>query len=303
MSQNKIAVLVASILTVVWVCIFGFVNFWDDPSTPLLLSPGTLTLITLLLVPAVLIWLAAASVATSIQTDNRLWRLESDIRNIRSQLSNGRRIRDQGNHHERLGDPVGVPQDDEVASVQPSEGQQTVEEGGDLQTDADPPAADTPTEQYEEIVSNSVLIRALNFAEDDRDVAGIAAVETAARIPEVADLLNSSMRVLELFADIGITVDQMSTQLSNPDDWRNAALAETGRPFTGLYQILDRRFATAVRTARQGNPEFADASRDLRERATAMLEKFAQDADDNEIIGLLNTRTYRSFILLDHADA
>lgn len=303
MSQNKIAVLVASILTAVWFCIFGFVNFWDNPSTPSFLSPGTLTLFTLLLVPAVLIWLAAASVATSIQTDNRLWRLESDIRNIRSQLSNGRKIRDQGSQPERFGEPVSALLVDAETSVQPAEGQPNVEEGGSPQSDADPPAADAPTEQHEEIVSNSLLIRALNFAEDERDVAGIAAVETAARIPEVADLLNSSMRVLELLADIGITVDQISTQLSNPDDWRNAAIAETGRPFTGLYQILDPRFATAVRRARQGNPEFAEASRDLRERAISLLEKFAQDADDNEIIGLLSTRTYRSFILLDHADA
>ena len=303
MSQNKIAVLVASILTAVWVCIFGFVNFWDDPSIPSFLSPGTLALITLLLVPAVLIWLAAASVATSIQTDNRLWRLESDIRNIRSQLSSDRRIRDQGNQPERFADPASAHQVDEGTSMQPSDGQRTVEEDGSPQSDADAPAADAPTEHGEEIVSNSMLIRALNFAEDEKDVAGIAAVETAARNPEVADLLSSSMRILEMFADIGITVDHMSTQLSNPDDWRNAALTGSGRPFTGLYQILDPRFATAVRKARQGNPELADASRDLRERATALLENFTQDADDNEIIGLLNTRTYRSFILLDHADA
>ena len=303
MSQNKIAVVVASILTAVWVCIFGFVNFVDGPTSPSFLSPEALTLVILLLVPAVLIWLAAASVATSIQTDNRLWRLESDIRNIRSQLSCDRKIRDQGNQPERFTDPVNTLEADAETSVQPSGGQPTVEEGGNPGSDADPPATDEPAEPDGEIVSNSILIRALNFAEDERDVAGIAAVETAARIPEVADLLNSSMRVLELFADIGITVDQMSTQLSNPDDWRNAALDDSGRPFTGLYQILDPRYATAVRRARQGNPELADASRDLRERATAWLEKFAQDADDNEIIGLLNTRTYRSFILLDHAGA
>ena len=302
MSQNKIAVVVASILTAVWLCIFGFVNFVDGPSNLSFVSPETLTLLILALIPAALIWLAAASVATSIQTDNRLWRLESDIRNIRSQLSSDRKIRDQGNQAERFGDPVNTHEAEAETSVQPSEGPQTDEEGGN-QSDADPPAADAPTEQDEEIVSNSILIRALNFAEDEKDVAGIAAVETAARIPEVADLLNSSMRVLELFADIGITVDQMSTQLSNPDEWRDAVLADSGRPFTGLYQILDPRFATAVRRARQRNPELADASRDLRERATAWLEKFAQDADDNEIIGLLNTRTYRSFILLDHAGA
>lgn len=303
MSQNKIAVLVASILTVIWVCIFGFVNFVDSPTTPSPLSPGTLTLIILLVVPAALIWLAVASVATSIQTDNRLWKLESDVRNIRAQLSNGQKIRDQGKQPEWFGDPASAIQAGAESSVQPSEGQLTVEEGGDPQSDGESPEDDTPPEQGEEVISNSILIRALNFAEDDQDVMGIAAVETAARIPEVADLLNSSMRVLELFADIGITVDQVSTQLSNPDDWRNAALDGSGRPFTGLYQILDPRFANAVRRARQGNPELADASRDLRERAIALLGKFAQDADDNEIIGLLNTRTYRSFILLDHADA
>ena len=303
MSQNKIAVLVASILTAVWVCIFGFVNFVDSPTMPSPLSPETLTLVILLLVPAALIWLAAASVATSIQSDNRLWKLESDVRNIRSQLASDRRIRDQGNQPEWLGDPVSALQADAETSELPSEGRRTAEEGGNPQSDADLPAADTPPEQGEEVISNSILIRALNFAEDEKDVMGIAAVETASRIPEVADLLNSSMRVLELFADIGITVDQMGTQLSNPDDWRDAALAGSGRPFTGLYQILDPRFATAVRRARQGNPELADASRDLRERAIALLGEFAQDADDNEIIGLLNTRTYRSFILLDHAGA
>ena len=303
MSQNKIAVLVASILTVVWVCIFGFVNFVDSPTMPSPLSPGTLTLIILLLVPAALIWLAVASVATSIQTDNRLWKLENDVRNIRAQLSNGQKLRDQGKQPEWFGNPVSALQADAESSVQASEGQREVEEGEDPQSDGEPPEGDAPPEQGEEVISNSILIRALNFAEDDQDVMGIAAVETAARIPEVADLLNASMRVLELFADIGITVDQVSTQLSNPDDWRNAALDGSGRPFTGLYQILDPRFANAVRKARQGNPELADASRDLRERAIALLEKFTQDADDNEIIGLLNTRTYRSFILLDHADA
>ena len=303
MSQNKIAVVVATILTAVWVCVFGFVNFVDGPTNPSFVSPETLTLVTLLLVPAVLIWLAAASVATSLQTDNRLWRLESDIRNLRSQLSSDRIIRDQGNQPERFAEHVNAHEEDAETSVKPPEGQLPVEEGGSSRSDVDHPAADAPTEQDEEIVSNSILIRALNFAEDEKDVAGIAAVETAARIPEVADLLNSSMRVLELFADIGITVDQVSTQLSNPDDWRNAALDDSGRPFTGLYQILDPRFATAVRRARQRNPELADASRDLRERATALLERFMQDADDNEIIGLLNTRTYRSFILLDHAGA
>ena len=304
MSHNRIAVAVASVLTVVWVCVFGYVNFVDDPSDPVLpLLPETLTLIIQLLVPTALIWLAAASVATSLQTDNRIWRLESDVRNIRNQLSSDRKLRDQGNQPEWFGDPVTTLQANAEASSQPPEQERTVEDEGDPQPDADAPTEDAPPEQEEGIVSNSLLIRALNFAEDEKDVMGIAAVETAAGIPEVADLLNFSMRVLEIFADAGITVDHMGMQLSNPDDWRSAAVPGSGRPFTDLCQILDPGFATDVHRARREIPELADASRNLRERASALLETFVQDADDNEIIGLLNTRTYRSFILLEHADA
>ena len=303
MSHNKIAVAVASVLTIVWVCVFGYVNFMGDPSTPAFLSPGTLTLIIQLVVPAALIWLAAASVSTSLQTDNRLWRLESDLRNIRNQLSSDRKLRDQGNQPEWFGDPVSTLQANAEASVHQPEERQTVEDDGDPQPDADAPTEDAPQEQEEEVVSNSLLIRALNFAEDEKDVMGIAAVETAARIPEVADLLTSSMKVLEFFAESGITVDHMGTRLSNPDDWRNAAVSGSDLPFTDLSEILDPWFTSAVQRAHKEIPELADASRDLRERAAALLGTFARDAEDDEIVGLLNTRTYRSVILLEHADA
>ena len=304
MSYNKIAAVVALVLTVVWLGIFAFVNFVGEPSSPTILSSGTLTLIITATVPVILIWLASASVATSVDTDNRLWKLESEIRNIRAQLASSSKLQDQAGQPEMFGDPVGDRQpgaDAEQTGVDhPADADRN-----EIAIDEDESTDDSHinSDVDGETVSNPILIRALNFAEDEHDVMGIAAVDTAAQIPEVSDLLASSMRILEIFADAGVVVDQLGTQLAAPDHWREANLSGKDRSTTGISQVLDRQFVAAVRGIDDRNPEFSGTSRDFRERAAAFLEEFVKDADDNEITGILNTRTYLSFILLEHAHA
>ena len=304
MSYNKIAAVVALVLTVVWLGIFAFVNFFGDPSSPTILSSGTLTLIIIATVPVILIWLASASVATSVDTDNRLWKLESEIRNIRAQLASSSKLQDQSGQPEMFGDPVGDRQPGTDAE-QTGEDHLADADRNEIAIDDDDSTDDSHanSETDGETVSNPILIRALNFAEDEHDVMGIAAVDTAAQIPEVSDLLASSMRILEIFADAGVVVDQLGTQLAAPDRWREANLSGKDRPTIGISQILDRQFVAAVRGIDDRNPEFSGASRDFRDRAAAFLEEFVKDADDNEITGILNTRTYLSFILLEHAHA
>ena len=304
MSRNKIAAIVALVLSIVWACVFAFVHFMDDPADPSFLSSGTLTLIFTAAVPIFLIWLASASIATSIQTEDRLWKLEVEMGNIRAQLASSSKIRDMSPQPEGIVDAVfdtrpGADADDESAG-----GDQAAEaddQTGDGQPGAEEPITGIAPREEEDGISNSILIRALNFAEDNNDVMGIAAVDTAARIPEVANLLDSSMNILEIFAESGISVDNLHTTLSAPEAWREAEFAGRNNSVTDLSDLSEIHLAGSVRRIRNELPEFVEASQLFRERAAEFLSRFVRNADDNEIIGILNTRTYRSFLLLEHA--
>ena len=307
MSRNRLAAVVALILSVAWICLYVFVALLDDPFQPSLVSPATLDILAMIVFPVVLIWIAAASIAASVQTDDRLWALESEVRNLRAVLTSSSRLRTRTAEDEETSDVhPGLHAED---GGEPGEGLDEDPAGGDPDSADEPQAAPGEVEEEageppeEEAVSNSTLVRALNFAEDENDVMGIAAVDTASRMPEVAELLDLSMQMLVQLVNAGISVDHMQTHVAAPEDWRQGPASGRGIRVAELSELIDSAYQKPVNALLADQPDFAEAARQFRSSATGFLESFVQQADDDEIRGMLNTRTYRALLLIEHSMA
>ena len=106
MSRNMILVTMALALTVIWLGFMAFVHYVDRPDSPVLVAPDTVVTAVVLVVPIVLVWLAAAIMSyTSVQDD--LWRLNNEVRNLRAALSH--RVKLDGQPESGRSETGGVP--------------------------------------------------------------------------------------------------------------------------------------------------------------------------------------------------
>ena len=311
MSRNWLAAISALALSAIWIgaCIGVFVV--GSPDEPFLIAPGTLTAAVVWAAPVILIWLACATIAFSVQTDHRLWQLESQIHSVRLVQASNDDIRSQLASGEGLTitEVAQQPESDAAAETPPETPAQ--EEVFNFVEIEPLPRTEQKTgiskafedEDLEEaaVISNSLIIRALNFAEDENDVMGIAAVDTAAQDEEIAGLLRSSMQVLQSLVDAGISIDHLQLRIAPPDEWRMKMIDSADMDFAELSSISDRHFVLAARRLVRNDPEFEKGARLLQKNAVDFLDRFVNDADDDEVAGLLNTRTYRAFLLLEQA--
>ena len=311
MSRNWLAAISALVLSAVWIgaCVGVFVV--GSPDEPFLIAPSALTAAVVWAAPVILIWLACATIAFSVQTNHRLWQLESQIHSVRLVQASNDDIRSQLASGEGLAITEVAHQPEPVAAAEPPTEPPAQEEVFDFVEIEPLPRTEQKTgiskvfeeESLEEaaVISNSLIIRALNFAEDENDVMGIAAVETAAEDEQIAGVLRSSMQVLQTLVDAGISIDHLQQRLAQPDEWRVTMTDSADTDFAELSSISDRHFVLAARRLVRSNPEFEESAKLFRANAVDFLDRFVDNADDDEIAGLLNTRTYRAFLLLEHA--
>ena len=279
MSRNMILVTMALALTVIWLGFMAFVHYVDRPDSPVLVAPDTVVTAVVLVVPIVLVWLAAAIMSyTSVQDD--LWRLNNEVRNLRAALSH--RVKLDGQPESGRSETGGVP-------ASGATGRNSGAEVAGART--------RPTG-----IPNSIIIRALNFAEDFDDIAGTAAVEAAGRHPEIARLLDSSIEVLDRIATAGVSLDDLYPDMAGLEEWRTADLDSPDTDFRRLGRISGSRDLSLMYGYIGQEPDFQEMAAGFRDQARRFLATFIGSADDNEITAVLASRTILAFLLLENLD-
>lgn len=142
-------------------------------------------------------------------------------------------------------------------------------------------------------------ILALNFPQDANDRAGFAVLARALASRELARLLQASEDCLNLLAHLGLYMDDLLLAPATAQDWRQFARGGRARAdLMPLNGINDPAAITAVREALRTDPIFRDAALHFQRKFDQMLGQVAPEAGDEALLGLLDTRSGRAFVLL-----
>ena len=143
------------------------------------------------------------------------------------------------------------------------------------------------------------LIRALDFPRDADDREGFRALRAALRHHGLAQMLQAAEDVLNLLSQEGIFVDELPVEPADPAAWRRfiAGRARAG----GRGPRRHARPAGARGGAgADASPIRSSATRRCSSSAasTRVLQEFAGEATDAELIEVAGTRSGRAFMLL-----
>ena len=156
--------------------------------------------------------------------------------------------------------------------------------------------------EMEQLASETIdwkdIIRALNFPEDEGDREGFSAIKKVLPNRHVALLLQASEDVLSMLAQEGIYMDDLSTDVANPDLWHRFARGVRGDEVAEMGTIVDQAALALARGRTRSDNVFKDASLHFMRQFDRFLQEFLPQATDSEIKDLAETRTGRAFQLL-----
>lgn len=144
----------------------------------------------------------------------------------------------------------------------------------------------------------NATVRALDFPRDERDREGFRAMKAVQDDRQVAELLRASEDVLNLLAQDGIYVDDLAPGPADPDAWRRFAAGTRGAGREGLAGIADEGAEGAVRARMRADPVMRDAALHFMRRFDHVLRLGAAREDDALLLGIVDSRTGRAFMLL-----
>ncbi|TDK42327.1 hypothetical protein [Antarcticimicrobium luteum] len=156
----------------------------------------------------------------------------------------------------------------------------------------------TPAEALSPPLPNADFIRALHFPETAEDEEGFAALRRALKDRKSAQLIQAAQDVLTLLSQDGIYMDDLSPDRARPEVWRQFAQGTRGRAVAALGGVRDRSSLALSAARMKQDPIFRDAAHHFLRRFDQSFAAFAQEASDEEINALAETRTARAFMLL-----
>lgn len=159
----------------------------------------------------------------------------------------------------------------------------------ELGTSAEDIAASLPMTEF---------IRALNFPETADDEEGFAALRQALQDRKAAQVIQAAQDVLTLLSQDGIYMDDLRPDMARPEIWRHFAQGARGRPVAALGGVRDRTSLALTSARMKQDPIFRDAAHHFLRRFDQMFSDFESEASDTEISALSETRTARAFMLL-----
>lgn len=299
---------IAGLLTVIWIALA--VAFGRSHTAVSDGSPAGLVEIALLLMPLVLIWVAARTARSVHALRLEAARLQAEIDAIRAHHMS------QAPHDSVEIKPAVVAKLDELVQsrIVAVQGDQAVfasqrtrpQPVNRTATHAQPAAASqsdlalaTPIERPP--ISVADFIRALNFPQDEHDKEGFRTLRRALEDRASERLVRASQDVLTLLSQDGIYMDDLSPDLARPEVWRRFAHGERGRAIAGLGGVHDRS-CLAIATGRmKQDPVFRDAVHHFLRQFDKTFMAFERNATDGDIVALANSRTARAFMLLGRA--
>ena len=156
----------------------------------------------------------------------------------------------------------------------------------------------TPAEALDDPISIADFIKALNFPDNEHDKEGFRTLRRALKDPSTKKLIRASQDVLTLLSQDGIYMDDLRPDRAKPDLWRRFAKGERGKAVAGLGGIRDRSSLALSAGRMKQDPVFRDAVHHFLRQFDRTLEDFEQNATDEEIALMGETRTARAFMLL-----
>ncbi|MEM9433217.1 MAG: hypothetical protein AAGA12_04795 [Pseudomonadota bacterium] len=147
-------------------------------------------------------------------------------------------------------------------------------------------------------LSIKAFIGALNFPENENDAGGFRQLRAALADPNANKLVRASQDVLTLLSQDGIYMDDLRPDLARPEIWRKFAAGERGRAIATLGGIRDRSGIALAAGRMRSDPIFRDSAHHFLREFDKTFAAFSENASDEDITNLSDTRTARAFMLL-----
>ncbi|MEM7439980.1 MAG: hypothetical protein AAF393_10295 [Pseudomonadota bacterium] len=145
------------------------------------------------------------------------------------------------------------------------------------------------------------FIKALNFPDNAEDKEGFRVLRRAFEERDLGRLLQASQDILTLLSQDGIYMDDLRPDQPRPAVWRKFAAGKRGTDVSALGGIRDRSALTLAKTRMKNDPVFRDAAHHFLRRFDQVLVAFEEQAEDNELLEMAQTRSARAFMLLGKA--
>ena len=306
---------VALILSVAWLVGVLWFFFWSGLSETAGLggSPLEITMVMLaIFMPIALIWVAASAAKTARIMREEAARLQSAIDAMRAAYI----VQQQSSAVDIKPDLIAKL--NQLVAAQEA-GNATQATFTSLRTAPEPPeeraaipqsqAADqdapqagllfgTPPEALEEPISIADFIKALDFPQNEHDKEGFRTLRRALKDPSTKKLIRASQDVLTLLSQDGIYMDDLRPDRAKPEIWRRFAQGERGKAISALGGIRDRSSLALAAGRMKQDPVFRDAVHHFLRQFDRTLVEFEQNATDEEIARMSDTRTVRAFMLM-----
>lgn len=303
-------------LSLIWLALVGaFWYFMPRPAAgaeiPLSPSALVMTLVGIFL-PIVMIWVAAVTARTAREMRAEAQALKASVEAMRSAWLNQNQLRGGQALEKKLDEVALAARQAESALATFS----SRRDGTLTQPSADRKAAfvapratgapedqpalalGTPAEELAQPISVADFIRALHFPDNAEDKEGFRALRRALEDRTMAKLIRAAQDILNLLSQDGIYMDDLKPDRARPELWRRFAKGERGREIAALGGVRDRSSLALTAGRMRTDTVFRDAAHHFLRQFDRTFTGFEQNASDQEVAELAETRTARAFMLL-----
>lgn len=145
------------------------------------------------------------------------------------------------------------------------------------------------------------FIKALQFPDSAEDEERIRALRLALTHPDIARMIRAAQDVLTLLSQDGIYMDDLQPDQPLVGSWRRFASGERGTAITSVGAISDAELVSQTHARMQDDTVFRDAAQHFLRVFDRIVQEFAPNASDAELLALADTRTARAFMLVGRA--
>ena len=125
-------------------------------------------------------------------------------------------------------------------------------------------------------------------------------MNAAAKDPEIQQLLNTTMLLLQSLANAGLAVETMPTDYTGPLEWRKHLAGNTNNQLDHLGSIGTVTDHATVRELLGSQPDLRKVADEFTTKALTLSRRFMSTANDSQIMAFANTRTIRTWILIHY---
>ncbi len=143
-----------------------------------------------------------------------------------------------------------------------------------------------------------ILLKALNFPDDAKDMIGFEALKIANQNKPIADLLRASEDFLNLLAHQGIYLDDLNFDKPSVEAWRNFSSNELPVSAKKLDCIGIEQHFDKLKARMRSDTIFRDSAFILIRRFDQLMKEKLSEATDQQVFSISNTRTGKAFLII-----